>query len=299
MELGVVSVPYRYDVQGEGLGAGPGALLRAGVVKRLAAKGLRISEPRVAELPETEIEAGRTAVNIGRLGSHVARLVAADCQAGHGVLVLAGDDTVAVGVVAGVQAAAGPDAAIGLVWLDAHGDFNTPETSYSGILAGMPVAVVAGLAGPFWREAAGLTTPIPTDRILLAGIRDLDEKESALLRTTDVRIVKSRQLCGEEFAATLDGLAARCSYLCVHIDLDLLDPRFVPSSPTPAEKGPTVAEAATALQQVLATGKVCTLVLAGLNPGAGERGRTSLASALDLLERALPAWRQAPGPSEQ
>ncbi len=98
-----------------------------------------------------------------------------------------------------------------VLWLDAHGDFNTPETSYSGILAGMPVAILAGLAGPLWRGAAGLAAPIPTDRILLAGVRELDEKEATLLaemaaQATDYVAVQSldeqlRALRAEKAAA--------------------------------------------------------------------------------------------------
>ncbi len=238
MDLQIVSVPYRYDARGEGLGAGPAALLQAGIRSRLAATGILVGEPREAVLPEEEIEAGRTAVNIGKLGAHVAALVAEGARSGQAVLVLAGDDTVAVGVVAGIQAASGRGSVVGLVWLDAHGDFNTPETSYSGILAGMPVAVIAGLAGPLWRGAAGLGAPLPTDRVLLAGIRDLDEKEETLLRATDVRIVRADDLCGPGFGAAVDRLASRCTHLCVHADLDLLDPRFVPSaSPASAARG--------------------------------------------------------------
>jgi len=294
VELEIVSVPYRYDVRGEGLGAGPDALLRAGIGRRIAAKGMTVGDPHEAILPEEELEPGRTAVNIGKLGARAAALIAAGCRAGRAVLVLAGDDTIAVGVVAGAQIAAGSRSVVGLVWLDAHGDFNTPETSYSGILAGMPVAVIAGLAGPLWRDAAGLAAPLPTDRILLAGIRDLDEQEEVLLRATDARIVRAGELCGAGFQTALDRLANRCTHLCVHVDLDLLDPRFVPSASTPSAEGPTVGEAAEALARVLATGKVATLCIAGLNPGAGERGRTSLASAVGLLEQALPTWTTVP-----
>lgn len=293
MELQIVSVPYRYDEREEGLGAGPSALLAAGLVDRLTAAGVACAGPVAAELPEAEREPGRTAVNIGKLGGQTAALVAAARRAGRGVLGLVGDDTAAVGVVAGVQQADGP-IGTGLVWVDAHGDFNTPETSYSGILAGMPTAVIAGLAGPLWREAAGLQTPIPTDRILLVGVRELDEKEEGLLRATDVRIVWSRDLESEELAGALDRLVRRCIRLCVHIDVDVLDPRFVPSASTPAANGLTIEQTAAVVRAVLATNKVATLCVGGINPGAGSRGRRSVASALALLEQALPAWQATP-----
>ena len=297
MRLDLVTVPYRYDDREEGSGAGPGALLRAGLIERLTVLGHQVDGPREATLAPAEREEGRTAVNIGRLGARTAELVAGARQQGAGALVLAGDDTAGIGVVSGVQRADGAGSAIGVVWLDAHGDFNTPETSFSGILAGMPVAILAGLAGPLWREAAGLAVPIPTDRLLLAGVRDLDEQEATLLRSTDARVVRAAETTdGTTFPAAVERLAARCSHLCLHVDLDVLDPHLVPSASTPAAGGLSIEEAAAAMATVLATGRVATVCVASLNPGAGKRGERSVASALALLERALPAWERVPGP---
>jgi len=294
----LITVPYRYDDREEGLGAGPSALLHAGVLQRLVARGHQVDGPWEATLEAAEREDDRTAVNIGRLGSHTAALVAAARQAGSGALVLAGDDTAGIGVVSGVQRADGVGTPIGVVWLDAHGDFNTPETSYSGILAGMPVAILAGLAGPLWREAAGLAAPVPTDRILIAGVRDLDEQESTLLRSTDARVVTAAELTdGSTFPAAVARLAARCTHLCLHIDLDLLDPALVPSASTPSANGLDIEEAVGAIATVLETGRVATLCLTSLNPGAGKRGERSVASALALLEQAIPAWQGVPAPA--
>ena len=297
MRVDLVTVPYRYDELGEGLGAGPGALVAAGLAERLRAAGLDVSGPHEAHLDPANREEGRTALNIGRLGADTARLVAAARRNGDGALVLAGDDTAAIGVVAGVQQADGAATSIGVVYLDAHGDFNTPETSYSGILAGMPLAILAGLAGPLWREAAGLAAPIPTDRIVLAGVRDLDEKEAELLRLTAIQVLTTEELTDDAiFATAIAQLARRCTHLCLHIDLDLLDPRFVPSASTPAANGLTIEAAAAAITTVLQTGRVATLCLTSLNPGAGKRGERSVASALALLERAIPAWTSYPAP---
>ena len=297
MRLELVTVPYRYDDREEGLGAGPSALLRAGLTDRLSAAGHRVDGPRVAALEPGEREEGRTAVNIGRLGARTAALVADARRQGAGALVLAGDDTAAIGVVAGVQQADGAGTPIGVVWLDAHGDFNTPETSFSGILAGMPVAILAGLAGPLWREAAGLGVPVPTDRILLAGVRDLDEKEAELLRSTTVRVVTAAELAdGSTYLAAVERLASRCSHLCLHVDLDVLDPHLVPSASTPAANGLSIDDAAAAMATVLRTGRVATVCVTSLNPGAGKRGERSTASAMALLEQALTAWERCPEP---
>jgi arginase len=298
MRVDLVTVPYRYDERGEGLGAGPDALLAAGLPERLGAAGVELTGPHEARLDPALQEEGRTALNIGRLGADTARLVAMARRNGDGALVLAGDDTAAIGVVSGLKQAAGAGVAIGVVWVDAHGDFNTPETSFSGILAGMPVAIMVGLAGPLWRDAAGLATPVATEHIILAGTRELDEKEEALIRSTDVRVVPASELCdGDDFAQAIDRLVRCCAQLYLHVDLDVLDPRFVPSASTPSANGLSVEELVTTMAKVLQTGKVAAVAISSLNPGAGARGERSVASAMKTIEGALPAWTVTPEPS--
>jgi arginase len=296
MRVELVTVPYRYDERGEGLGAGPDALLTAGLIDALRAAGVDVNGPQVAHLDPDLREEGRTAVNIGRLGADTARLVSAARRNGAGALVLAGDDTAAIGVVSGLQQSDGSKTEIGVVWVDAHGDFNTPETSFSGILAGMPVAILAGLAGPLWREAAGLTTPIPTDRIVLVGTRDLDDQERDLIGSTDVRVVTSGEIrTADRLSGIVTWLAQRCRELYLHVDLDVLDPRFVPSASTPAANGLTVDELVATMSAVLATGTVTAVTISSLNPGAATRGQRSVSSAMRTLVGALPAWTATPG----
>ena len=296
MRLQPVIVPYRYDERDEGLGRGPGALVQSGLVETLQAAGHDVDNPVESVLTDEERTPGPVAINIGKLGAKTATLVADARRNGAGALILAGDDTAAIGAVAGLQQAAGAGAAIGIVWLDAHGDFNTPETTYSGILAGMPVAILAGLAGPLWRGAAHLAAPIPTDRILIAGARDLDEKESNLIRSTDVRLLTTDDIrSGDSLSKAVRRLAASCELIYLHVDLDILDPSLVPSASTPSATGLTVAEAAGAMGTVFATGLVAAAGIAGLNPGAGARGERSTKSTLELIEQALATWSQTPG----
>src|SRR5215212_9104950 len=101
-------------------------------------------------------------VNLGLIGGEIADAVAAGRREGKPVLVVGGNCAAVPGVVGGLQEAHGPAAKIGLVWFDAHGDFNTPRTTLSGMLGGMPVAVSAGLAYPRWREMSRQEAPPPT-----------------------------------------------------------------------------------------------------------------------------------------
>src|SRR5215210_9368864 len=113
-------------------------------------------------------------INLGLIGGEIAEAVAAGRRAGKPVLVVGGNCAAVPGVVGGLQEAHGPTARLGLVWFDAHGDFNTPRTTLSGMLGGMPVAVSAGLCHPTWREGAHQLVPLPTDRILMVDVRNLD-----------------------------------------------------------------------------------------------------------------------------
>jgi len=296
LRVHLVTVPYRYDERDDGSGRGPAALLESGLVADLETLGFDVVGPFEATLPDEERVDSPIAVNVGRLGSHTADLVAEARRDRSVALVICGDDTATVGVMSGVQQAHGAGAAIGLVWLDAHGDFNTPETSYSGILAGMPVAILAGLAGPLWRGAAGLAAPVPTDRILIAGVRELDEREANLLQSTDVQVLRSEDATsGNGLAHAMRRLTGSCDLICLHVDLDLLDPSLVPSSATPTPDGLTIEQASRLIGEFLATGKVAVMSLAGLNPGGGLLGQTSVGSARSLIESALPSWTAAPG----
>jgi arginase len=287
----IVTIPYRYDDYLVGLGRGPRALLESGLEKRLRAAGIDTGSAIEVTWPDGDRSDGPIAENIGRLGRHVAQAVADAHHGGSPVLVLSGDDTAAIGVIAGVQLAHEPLTSIGLVWIDAHADFNTPETTVSGILAGMPVAILAGLAGPIWRDESGLRAIIPTDRILIAGAREIEDREEVLLRSTDVRLVTADEIRDSNtFENALDRLASRVDLLVVNIDLDVLDPTLVPSASTPSPNGLTIKQTARMLKYAISTGKTAVIVVSSLNPGGRQRGERSIQSAITLLESSLAEW---------
>ena len=173
--LVVIGVRYRGSRPAQGDERALDAYAASGVYQR-AQVPVDVIEPTFPEGRRDE-----EADNIGLLGGAIADVVASARRQGKAVLMTGGDCTHASGILGGLQDAHGPAARIGLVWFDAHGDFNTPKTTLSGSLGGMPVAVCAGLAHPRWREASHIVAPLPTDRIVMVDVRNLDEAEEQLI----------------------------------------------------------------------------------------------------------------------
>lgn len=243
------------------------------------------------EFPEAQ-RAAEPTVNLGLIGGEIALAVAEGRREGKPTLVVGGNCAVVPGVVGGLQEAHGPAARIGLVWFDAHGDFNTPRTTLSGMLGGMPVAVSAGLAYPRWRALSRQETPLPTDRILMVDVRNLDPPEEQLIRATDIVIAATVPgIPGANLAAAVADLAERCDLLYLHVDADILDARYVPNHPTWEPDGPSMEQTLAAIDTVMATGKVALFALVSIWAD-GEGGDVAVASGVELLHGALAAWRR-------
>ncbi len=235
---------------------------------------------------------GDAVEDLGRFSGRIADAVAAARRSGSVILMTGGDCTHVTGVVGGLQDAHGPILRLGLVWFDAHGDFNTPSTSLSGMLGGMPVAVCAGLTHPSWREGSHITAPLPTNRIVLVDVRNLDKAEAALIEATDAVIAASVPgFPGERLEMTIEQLAEQCDAIYLHIDADILDESLVPSHGTKEPNGPDVAQTVAAIDTVMATGKVIALALVSIY-NQGDDGATSVKSGIELLRGGLQSWCQ-------
>ncbi len=232
-------------------------------------------------------------INLGVLGGQVADVVASARRDGKGVVMTGGDCTHITGVVGGLQDAHGIDARIGLIWFDAHGDFNTPNTSLSGMLGGMPVSVCAGLSFPEWREGSHIVSPLPTDRILMVDVRNLDEPEEQLVRATAVQIARVADgFYGDvELETAVADLASRCDYLYLHIDSDILDESFVPNHGTREPNGPNMEQVQAAIDTVMATGKVAAFAVVSVY-GEGDGHEIAQASGIELIGSGLELWRK-------
>jgi arginase len=285
--LRVAGVRYRGSRPATGDERALDAYAAAGVYAR-AEVPVSVAEPAIPE----HLRSAEETDNIGLLGAAIAGEVAAARRAGQALLMTGGDCTHITGVVGGLQDAHGPAARIGLVWFDAHGDFNTPRTTLSGMLGGMPVAVCAGLAFPRWRELSHITAPLPTDRILMVDVRNLDPPEEQLIRATDVTIAAvAPGFPGADLASAVAALAERCDLLYLHIDSDILDESLVPNHGTKEPHGPSLQQVLDAVDLVMATGKVVALAVVSVY-GEGAGSATSVASGIGLIEGGLRSWRR-------
>jgi arginase len=209
----------------------------------------------------------------GALHEAVADAVAGALAGAPGVDVLSGDCLVALGVVAGVQRA-GADPAV--VWLDAHGDLQTAETTASGYAGGMSLRILAGYRPPGFAGPAGLR-PIAEERLVLVGARDLDPPEEEYLASAAVRRLA---------VPALDAAAVPPGPLVLHVDLDVVDPADLPGLTFATPGGPPAAAVLAAVRRVLATGRVVALSLACTWATAGPGEYPQRADVLAGLLRA-------------
>ena len=177
---------------------------------------------------------------------------------------------------------------VGLVWIDAHGDFNTPETTLSGMLGGMPVAVSAGLCLTRLRYKAGLEPALPTKYIVMAGVRDVDPLEQELIDRSDIEMISVDDI--KKLSNNIDFQMKRLCKLTdkvyVHIDMDVLDPPEIPGSNFLVPGGPTSTELAGALTEIFKYKKVSALGIASFPAGKNDN-KIAVKAALNLIKGAI------------
>ncbi|MGH3202021.1 MAG: arginase family protein [Streptosporangiaceae bacterium] len=205
--------------------------------------------PEPAEVITPELPAGDIWPRLAVLYGAVARAVTRGRVDDGRTVVVSGDCLTALGTVAGLQAA-GLDPAI--VWFDAHGDVQTPETTSSGYLAGMSLRLLTAYRPELIAARLGLR-PVPEDRIVLVGARDLDPPEVNYLDQAQIR---RRQVTDLAVAELPDGP------LYVHVDLDVLDGAQLPGLRYPTPGGPDAGQVADALGMLLGTGRVAAVGIA-------------------------------------
>jgi arginase len=280
VNITIIGVPYDLDQPYTGKGKAPDALLDRGLAQRLGELGYTTVLAEMVDMPESD---DQIVTRIGRLMSKVGYEVARSRAAGFFPLIIGGDCLVALGALAGLL----DPLNTGVAWIDAHGDFNTPETTISGYLGGMPLACAVGRGLDELRELCKLNTPVPERNVALIGARDLDPAEERLLVQSSVTIVRGPELQANSAALdrALQDLSS-LSQLYVHVDIDALDPVEAPGVDYPAAGGMRLAELTRVVERTVGLGNLAALSLTAVNPEKDIDDRT-VSAALTVIEAAL------------
>jgi arginase len=294
--LAIVKMPYRGERNLADISGGPAALEQGGLAGMLEARGCRLKPVTTVALSPEEQKAygewNRLALANGRL----AKIVAADRQAGYVPVGLLANCSSLLGMLGGLQHS-GPTSRplrVGLVFIDAHGDFNTPETTLSGMLGGMPVAIAAGHCLTRMRLKAGLDPALPERHIVLAAVRDTDPLEQDLLDRSSIERLSVDDLRrrGPALQRQLARLAELTDVIYVHVDMDVLDPREVPGHPLAVPDGPTSAELAAAIAEMFTHDKVAALGIASTPFGDRDPDGVSRQAAYALILGAVDGLKK-------
>jgi arginase len=269
VDIQILAVPYDSGHRGERMGAGPEALLKAGLENALKEQGHSV-HVKVAEIAaeswHSEIQTGFELMRM------LSTAVSAARDAGKFPIILAGNCNTAVGTVAGLGAAS-----TGVAWFDAHGDFNTPETTTSGFLDGTALAI---LTGRCWRELA-LTVPrfvpVRDERICLIGTRELDSAEEALLRESALEVLRPAQATAL-LPAALQSIGEHVEDIYVHLDLDVLDAATAPANHFASVGGLAVEDVEFALTAIGGALRITALTLSAYDPSSDPAGTAALAA---------------------
>ena len=291
--VAVIGAPLDLGQGRRGVDMGPSAIRYAGLDVELERIGKRVAdwgnvEAAVAESAREGDERARFLPEIKAACDRVATLVGRAVDAELLPLVLGGDHSVALGTLVGLAKRLGPGA---VLWVDAHGDLNTPESSPTGNVHGMVLAAAMGLGGDAFAYDEWPLPAIEPARVALVGVRSLDQGEREMLRRLDARVFTMSEIdrIGIE-RAVRESLAhlAGASFVHVSLDMDVVDPAHAPGVGTPVRGGLSYREAHLAMELVAESGLVGSLEVVEVNPILDRENATG-ALAVELVASALGA----------
>ncbi|MQB00784.1 MAG: arginase [Actinobacteria bacterium] len=292
-KVAILGAPLDLGTERRGVDMGPSALRYSGLDERLENIGLKVEdfgnvEAEMPEIAPVRHEEARflpailaTCAQLASRVKHIAQ------EEGALPLVLGGDHSIAMGTIAGLNAATGPG---GVLWMDAHGDLNRPETSPSGNVHGMPLAAALGACG---FELEGFVAPpwVDAGRVALVGVRSLDPGEKDLVRERGIKVLTmadvDRRGIADVMRDALDVVAGP-GFVHVSLDVDVCDPEIAPGVGTPVRGGLSYREAHLAMELIAEWGAVTSMEVVEVNPILDHAGSTGQL-AVELVASALGA----------
>lgn len=299
MNIDLIGVPIDFGAGRRGVDMGPSAIRYAGLQAALEQIGHRVNDRGNVHVPAIE-NCGTSDPKLRHLdcllqvATEVATAVQESLQRGHVPLTLGGDHSFSFGSIAGAARVK----KLGVIWIDAHGDFNTPDTTPSGNIHGMPLAALCG-----YGDSRLVTVCSPTARsvdpanVVNVGARDLDEEERKLMHASGMTVLATEQLdrfgMYETMRRAIEIAARDTDGFYLSLDLDALDPVYAPGVGTPVPGGLTYREALLACELIAESGKMVAMDLVEVNPILDEHNRTG-AVAVELASSAFGkrVWKE-------
>lgn len=296
MIIHVLGVPMDLGSGRRGVDMGPSAIRIAGVAGRLAELGHKVVDDGDVVIKNMEeLKVGDTHARylseIARASGVIARKVERIMAPGHFPLVLGGDHSIAIGTVSGIAAIArGKGKKLGLLWVDAHGDINTPDTSPTGNIHGMPLAAILGYGASELTSVAGPFPKVDSSNVALVAIRSLDAGEKKRLKETGVQVHTmsdiDRHGVHRVMKKALASVTGGTDFVHVSFDLDAVDPAVAPGVGTPVKGGLDYREAHLIMEVIADAGIMTSLEMVEVNPILDQRN----ASAEFAVELVLSAF---------
>jgi arginase len=282
----IIGVPMDLGQSRRGVDMGPSAMRGAGLQASLKKLGLQVEDignlsvKQPEEMPVGEKRA-KYLQEIAETCGDIAAAAEKSLTEGFLPVVLGGDHSIAAGVAAGVANYFRKDKKqIGYLWLDAHGDMNTPESSPSGNVHGMPLAAIMGYGAPELVDLLGFKPKAEPGNIVIVGARDLDAQERKIVKKSGIHVFTMRdidergmrEVMSDALKYALDDTAG----IAVSLDMDFVDPADAPGVGTPVRGGVTYREAHLAMEMIADTESMVSLEVVEINPILDEHNRTAL-----------------------
>jgi arginase len=275
-KIRIIGVPMDLGASRRGVDMGPSALRVAGLQSRLRHLGRQVEDIGNVPVPQPEEQHygeknAKYLAEISETCKGVAEMVRKTLEEDLVPLVLGGDHSIAVGTIAGATGHFHRQSErIGLIWLDAHGDMNTPESSPSGNVHGMPLASIMGYGPSELTGIASIHPMVEPHNVALVGIRELDSKERRLVKESGAHVLTMRDIdergMREVMAEALRFAGDDTAGVAVSLDMDFVDPSEAPGVGTPVRGGVTYREAHLALEMIADSRSMVSFELVEINP---------------------------------
>ena len=281
----IVGVLMDLGADRRGVDMGPSAIRVANLNERLRELGYQVTDDgnigvRNAEMMAISDRRLKYLPEITSACEVLAGRVEAVLESGAIPIVLGGDHSIAIGTVSGLASYhRRRDQRVGVIWFDAHGDMNTPETSPSGNIHGMPFAAILGHGDEALTGIGGFSPKVSPEDCVLIGARSVDTTEAVAMRASGIRVVTMRELDERGMSAVMDEAmwlaSRRTAGFHVTMDMDFVDPAFAPGVGTPVPGGPTYRESHLAMEKIADSGKMLSFELTEVNPVLDISNRTA------------------------